>query len=587
MESGYNYVVSFIQDLPPDQSPKEKSQSNSGGTKKYKENFPLDVAAARTSQPRGLNPSKPGQVNKVASAPLTPVAPAAQPQSQYPSDLGHANEAQDDEVAKKRYDRGETDASLAVDDNTWATSAKVLREESEHVASMIFKSVGLEGLDPVFQKWSSWWTNLEEPDREGKLAHFVCSGWFEAGCFVVILTNAAFIIAATNYSMEHIGEPLPLWLKLTELWFYLCYLGEFLMRFAVHRMYFFCNHEMAWNTFDFIVILLVSVDIAISFQDVSSATNTAYIRLIRLFRIVKILRAVRGLRQISEVKVVLDMVVQSFMSLIRCIMLLFFILSGFSIFFVQSASSYLETLPEDERHSSEVYQMFRSVNWALISLFEAVSGGIDWANQYAVMGLLGSEAQSVYIFFILFFTIAFWNILTGHFIDSTLKMATTDWEELMLEKRKKDHNDAHRLMKVVRREEGGETDSLTIDDFKRLMRHDEVRSYFESRGIEISDGELLFRMLTGGSGNTLDLNTFIWGCMRLKGMATSIDLHSLDFEVRLMHRNQQEILNECLRNMDRILSCVEPSSGLQTAQAVDHYKDTGLTPRNSSREWEI
>jgi hypothetical protein len=235
-------------------------------------------------------------------------------------------------------------------------------------------------------------------------------------------------------------------------------------------------------------------------------------------------------------------------------------------------------------------------------LFEAVSGGVDWANQYDLLDMLGAEAKFVYVFFILFFVIAFWNILTGHFIDSVLKMATMDWEEAMLEKRKKDHSDAQKLMRVVRSAEGGNCQSISMDDFKRLMQHDDIRSYFESRGVEISDGELLFKMLTGGTGAPLELDTFIWGCMRLKGMATSIDLHSLDFHVRLMHTNQKSLLNQNLQKMERILQCIDTGKAAtkghgraqrQQAQiqgvsgSTNTFASAGGAPQPTSQDWAI
>ena len=51
-------------------------------------------------------------------------------------------------------------------------------------------------------------------------------------------------------------------------------------------------------------------------------------------------------------------------------------------------------------------------------------------------------------------------------------------------------------------------------------------------GITIHDAELFFTMLTTISGTpALDTISFVSGCLQMKGLATSVDLHMLKFEV--------------------------------------------------------
>lgn len=44
----------------------------------------------------------------------------------------------------------------------------------------------------------------------------------------------------------------------------------------------------------------------------------------------------------------------------------------------------------------------------------------------------------------------------------------------------------------------------------------------------------------------MDIDTFVKGCMRMKGPATSIDMLSMGYEVTLIHR-QNRRLSECIR----------------------------------------
>jgi len=76
------------------------------------------------------------------------------------------------------------------------------------------------------------------------------------------------------------------------------------------------------------------------------------------------------------------------------------------------------------------------------------------------------------------------------------------------------------------------------------MGEDEkFNAYFEVRGIDVKDAQLFFKMLASAAGNNsneVDVETFVGGCMRLKGYATSIDVHTLIYELRIMYGVQKE-----------------------------------------------
>merc|ERR1712039_1071305 len=66
--------------------------------------------------------------------------------------------------------------------------------------------------------------------------------------------------------------------------------------------------------------------------------------------------------------------------------------------------------------------------------------------------------------------------------------------------------------------------------------------------------------------NKVEITNFVWACLRMKGLATSIDLHSMDFEMRLMHRRQrgfmdfvEHTLEEISRSQQRFGSAGAPA----------------------------
>eukprot|EP00929_Paragymnodinium_shiwhaense_P025158 TRINITY_DN15283_c0_g1_i2.p1 TRINITY_DN15283_c0_g1~~TRINITY_DN15283_c0_g1_i2.p1 ORF type:complete len:131 (-),score=33.08 TRINITY_DN15283_c0_g1_i2:335-727(-) len=60
------------------------------------------------------------------------------------------------------------------------------------------------------------------------------------------------------------------------------------------------------------------------------------------------------------------------------------------------------------------------------------------------------------------------------------------------------------------------------------------------RGIDIKDTELFFHMIRTTTGaDEIDLEAFVGSCLRVKGDATSIDLHTLAFENKMMFQQQK------------------------------------------------
>merc|ERR1711976_103183 len=102
----------------------------------------------------------------------------------------------------------------------------------------------------------------------------------------------------------------------------------------------------------------------------------------------------------------------------------------------------------------------------------------------------------------------------------------------MLQKRKQDMADVKSLMHLVRQADEDHDNSLSKAEFTKLMMNKQFRTYFEARGIDIKDTEMFFDMLTCGhtQQKKVELSLFVWGCLRMKGVATSVDLHSMDFE---------------------------------------------------------
>jgi hypothetical protein len=420
----------------------------------------------------------------------------------------------------------------------------------------------------------------EEPPQRGKLAEFV-DGRFEALCFLVVIVNGIFIVVTTNYQMQHLESTLPLGYRVAEALFLIYYLVELSLKLAVHKGYFFCNKDAGFNVFDSLVIVIATFDFVTELLTAKHSRNPSFLRLVRLLKMVRVLRVAKGLRFVREIRLVLDMLVLSFGTLARSIILLTFILGVFAIFFVQECRDYLANMDPIlfETESVQYFLRFGTVERATLSLFMAITGGEDWSVQQELFDKQKSYTSYCYMFFIAFFMIAFWNIVTGQFMSQTLKLAAPDMEEALFLRRKQDVADTSALLKLVKKGDVDHDGSLTLNEFKMLMRNEEFITCLELRGIDIKDTQMFFEMLTISSGNIedkVDIGHFVHACLRMKGVATSLDLHSMDFELRLMHRKSKQFMLSCTRKLDEIAQMIARTG--MASNASTHQ----MSPRDTS-----
>merc|ERR1719254_304675 len=144
---------------------------------------------------------------------------------------------------------------------------------------------------------------------------------------------------------------------------------------------------------------------------------------------------------------------------------------------------------------------------------------------------------------VLFTYIAAWNIVNSIFIEKVLSLGRPEVETQMLEKHKKDIKDAEELMTLIRRADQDKSGKLSMDEFVFSMNDPKFRYFFEIRGLEIKDAEMFFHMLTAVTGeDEIDISTFVSGCLGMQGLASSVDLHALSFEVKVMHVSHREFI---------------------------------------------
>jgi hypothetical protein len=413
-----------------------------------------------------------------------------------------------------------------------SVSQPIEREEEEEEEEDLGGASTIPGL-PLFNANSS------------RLGRFVTSSEFNAISTTVILLNAGFIGYSVQYAIDHVGDPPNKVIMYVEWAFYAFYFVELVLKLAVFGRYFFFDIDWRWNLFDLFLVLMAMYDVIIYIiteQGVidSGSINVTWMRLLRLMKMLKMLRVVRVMRFFRELRLMFFSITSSLRSLVWAMVMLLLIMYIFALSFIQGASMYiLETQPKDISFEVEesLFIHWTTVADALITLFMAISGGTDWINPLIACKAMGDLYHFLFIFYILFATVAVLNVLTGIFVDAALDAAQRDRDSVSatLEAAQREQARAGALF-FTENEDGTVNTSITKEEFEEHLKSNVLKSYFHQLDIDTSEAQWLFKQLDHSGDGEVSIDELKEGLMKLKGMARSIDMVSLSHECKTYAR---------------------------------------------------
>jgi len=328
------------------------------------------------------------------------------------------------------------------------------------------------------------------------------------------------------------------------------------LRLAVHKLYFFCNDNWRWNTFDLCLVVFSLVLAVIA----ESGTNLKWLRNFRVLRLAKLLRALNAFRTVqllSDLRLMITCVIGSCLTLLWCVVLILFIQYIFAMLFVQSFATFLvDSGPEiDAADADAIMEHFGSVYSAMRSLLMATTGGNDWSLYLHDIRVTGyASIEALFLFYIMFFMVATWNIITGTFVNQAFKLAQPDMETITLEKFRRDQADVQHFMDAFLAADTDKSGDVSIEEFHELLRGP-FQDLLHVRGIAVKDAESFYKTLARSTDDgKVDAEAFVSGCLQMKGQASSIDLHALEFRlVRTMQKMLRPHTDESLEDATKEL----------------------------------
>jgi len=405
----------------------------------------------------------------------------------------------------------------------------------------------------------------EEKSCSSVVSKFVRSPQFDYISGGLVIINAISLGVQIDWQARHVTDETTLPFRVLETVFCSIFTVELLLRLFAFRWAFFRRPHVQWNLFDCLLVFsqLAEEILSAMAKDGSSSTgvtaNFSIMRMMRILRLIRVMRLMRILRLIGELRTMLLSILGSLKSLLWAVILLFLMMYIIGVYITQLVLDKRVSLPEKEDVTQTLIDDFGSLGDAILSLYQAVTGGTDWGD---FLDPLRSEISLIvvpcFMLYIAFVLLCMLNVITGVFVESALLNAKHDKNVYMI------NHIRHLFSDTKLCTESGE---ISWDGFVCKLDTLEMQEIFKEIDIDISEAKGLFKLLDTDESNSIDVAEFINGFTRLRGPAKSLDLQLLMREMMRLSQRHSEFSREverylaCIPHMVRILEPLRSKQG--------------------------
>lgn len=342
----------------------------------------------------------------------------------------------------------------------------------------------------------------------------------------VIVVNVLLVALGTQLAAS--GKKAIEGLVHVEFTFAIFYTTELLLRLAAHGTQFF-QEDVGWRIFDAFLVIVAVLE-----QFLRTLPAVSALRILRVLKVIKVLRVVRAMRAFEDLRIFLDSILASATTLFWSIIVMTFVIFIFAVFFMQGATESQEDWTEGVKARKPWHSLFA----AMCALFEAATGGSDWNELADPLYDDGPHFYFAFLLYIGFFLFVLLNSLTGIFVERLVQMVANDQTVMMNERLCEKKHYASRVEDLFR---SVDTDGLLELSLEQLSGHlTDKRMMAFATSLEIDEADLLvaFDIVTQNGTQNVDLDTFVTGCIKLRGSARSVDL----VDVHLMQTRMSKSL---------------------------------------------
>jgi len=362
---------------------------------------------------------------------------------------------------------------------------------------------------------------------------------FEMASLVVLLLHTLYVGFELEFYVHRSGQEEPLLPLLYVKCFFASFFSlEVVLRFIATGMAFVFGKDRIWNLIDTVAaaasVLEVTAD-AIWFycgQGVQGTFDASgLVRIVRAARLVRIFRITRIVRFARSLRMLVYSIICTMRSLMWSLSLLLVIIYSFGIFFTQAVYDHLSELPGYpggmdalSDNDAVLKKKWGSLGTSMLTLFEAIFGGVSWADVADPLGEMNMFCHGAFVCYVAFSSLAVLNVVTAVFCQSAIDSAQRDQDTVLQNQITSRQTYVDWVRKCFEGIDSNGTGSITLSELERHIEDERVQAFLASLEIETSDVWTLFKLLDEDGSNSVSMDEFAQGCLRLRGAARSVDL---------------------------------------------------------------
>jgi len=349
------------------------------------------------------------------------------------------------------------------------------------------------------------------------ISRFVRSQKFEYLVVAVIVTHTILVGAQINgMTLTGSADPAP-GFRAMDIIICIFFALEVALRLTAHGFKFFYMLGWGWNVLDFFLVLAQILEevLILASNGHYGGMDFGVLRIVRTLRCVRLLRVLRITRFFDDLRRLVACIVYSAKSFIWSVAFVFLLVYIYGLYLTQSVHLHrLETGPK-AAGDEVLAEYFGTVGRSILSLFQALTGGIDWRDLVEPLSEYMNWGWGLAtVIWIAFLMLGVMNIITGNFVSAAMERSQSvkDVDNVF---------QARRLFKSLDIDDNG---AITIDEIRRHLESKPVQQFFRTIDVDSSEAEVLFEILDLSGDGSIDREEFISGCLRLQGAARAVDL---------------------------------------------------------------
>lgn len=323
---------------------------------------------------------------------------------------------------------------------------------------------------------------------------------------------------------------------------------------------FFCGQERWWNLFDLIIIVLSLLETALDLwvalsngdgNQTVSPSNVRFARIVRLGRALRGIRVMRLLRYVSALRTLVLSILSSMASLMWTLVLLMLLFYSFGVLFTQlvtdqcreeaiAKSHDINSIPECTNQNASLW---RSIPESMLTLFMAITGGLDWENAMQPLMEISLLAGLCLVMYMTITYFAIVNVITGVFVTTAMETTSADKDLAVMKQLQRHNAQVEDLKSLFKEISGGEHNEVSISQFSTAMSIPKFKAFLQAMGISTEDVGVLFKLLDADASGLVELDEFVKGCLNLHGTAKSLQLARMSYENKLTRREIKQLRN--------------------------------------------